>query len=173
MSRKKNQKYCATYTVERISGTKTLRTENTVWTDGEKYRAEISGDVEKTVICDSQRVKVMNHTRDTSAVMAMGEEFTVNSQTGVVDLEYFLDNAENELITANYAEAAGRISGNIIYVEFYYPKFNQLEQFYISADYGVVLAAQTLVDDVVTYRLSTQQFVEDYSSDGTMFDILD
>lgn len=170
---KPSVKYHAAFTVERFSGNEVIRTENDVWVSENKYRAEITGDVDKTIICDSQRVKIINSTRGTSKILEQCGDFTYNSQIGVVDMNYFLDNAENELITANYAESVGRTGGNLIYVEFYYPTFDQLEKFYISADYGVVLAAQSFTDDTLTYQLTTNHFTADFSTDETMFDIAD
>lgn len=168
-----NQDYYAVFTVERFSGANHHVTENTVWKNKNRYRAEISGDDNKVIISDASRVKITNKKLGTSNILENGGEFTCESQIGAVDISYFLDNADNQLIVASFAETAGRNGGNIIYVEFYYPDFDQLEKFYISADYGVVLAAETYTSDELTYRLTTQRFTPDYSSDETIFDIGD
>lgn len=169
----KNQDYYAVFTVERFSGDAEHITESTVWKNGERYRAEISGDDSRVIISDGSRVKITNNQRGTSNILENGGDFTCESQIGAVDISYFLDNADNELISASFARTVGRTGGNIIYVEFYYPDFDQLERFYISADYGVVLAAETYTADELTYRLTTQRLTPDYTSDETIFDITD
>lgn len=163
-------KYYAIFEVERFSSDASVTVKNTVWTSGAKYRVETVGDIKKTVICDGERVKIINADGDFKIIDAAGD-FSYADQTGLADIEYFTENAENELITARFAKLNGRGKDNIIYVEFYYPRFNQLEMFYVSADYGVVLAAQTYVDDQLTYRLTTSEFTADYSTDGTVFDV--
>ncbi len=167
---KTSDKYYAIFEVERFSDNQSITVKNTVWTSGTKYRVETVGDVKRTVICDGERVKIINADGDSKILNAAGD-FSYADQTGLADIEYFTENAENELINARFAKLSGRGKDNIIYVEFYYPRFNQLEMFYISVDYGVVLAAQTYVDDKLTYRLTTSEFTADYSIDGTVFDV--
>lgn len=169
---KTSEKYYAVFNVERFSDDATLKTKNTVWVSGKKYRAETTGDVKKTFISDGERLKIINANGDYNVVDAQSD-FSYFDQTGVADIEYFVGNAENELITARFAKMSGRGKDNIIYVEFYDPRFNQTERFYISADYGVVLAAETYIDDKLAYRLTADEFSADYSTDDTIFDVME
>lgn len=166
-----DKKYHAVFDIEHFYGDKTRVTHNSVQIDGEKYRIEISGDEDKTITCDGKQVKAVNNQYFTSGIVESSEAFSWNEQIGVVDIDYFLNNADNELIKASFAKSVGRQGGNIIYIEFYYPQLDQTEKFYISADYGIVLAAQTYMGQTLTYRLTTSSFTADYSSEDISFGV--
>ncbi len=168
---KSDKDFRAVFVIESFWEGASVRTENTVRKSGNKYHIDISGSENKTIICDGEKIKVTNNLRGTSDTFDADGDFTYTSQIGAADIAYFLENADNKLITARFAESVGKTSGNIIYIEFSYDKFNQLEKFYISADYGIVLAAETYIGDTLTYRLTTSEFTADYISDQSVFDI--
>ena len=168
---KQRENYYAVFTVERFSDGTAHTTQNTVWKSGEKYRVQISGAQDRLIICDGARVKLVNNESGAYNIVENSSDFTYESQTGIADIGYFLENAGNELAVARFAETAGRNSGNIIYIEFYYPDFDQLEKFYISADHGIVLAAETYMADRLSYRLTADSFTADYVSDPAVFEV--
>ncbi|MBE6689567.1 MAG: hypothetical protein E7588_09915 [Ruminococcaceae bacterium] len=165
------ENYYAVFTVERFSEGTVHTTDNTVWKSGDMYRVQTGGSQERLIICDGARVKLVNSVTGAYNIVENSSDFTYESQIGVADIDYFLENTDNELVSARFAETKGRTDGNIIYIEFYYPEFDQLEKFYISADHGIVLAAETYMADELSYRLTTDSFTADYASDPTMFEV--
>ena len=131
---------------------------------------ESEGNINKTYICDGENVKIINDTRESFRVFPAQEGFGYAEQIGVADVKYILENADSEFISARFARSSGiQNGGNIIYVEFYDEQFDRREEFYISADYGIILSAQTYIGDSLSYRLTTSEFIDGYTPDGTMF----
>ena len=168
------EKFYAVFTAEVFSGNESVSTQTKVWKNMEKYRTESQGDVNKTCICDGERVKITNDERATSGIYPVSESFSFSEEIGVADIRYILENAQNEIISVRFARTAGiQTGGNIIYAEFSDKDTGYREEFYISIDYGILLSAQTFMGDELIYRLTTNEFIADYVSDGTMFVIKD
>ncbi|MBQ9940384.1 MAG: hypothetical protein IJO74_02465 [Clostridia bacterium] len=164
------ENFYAVFNVERVSGNKSLSTQNKVWKSGDMYRVEIRGHEEKVILCNGEKIKTTNKKTAKSRIYPVTEQFSYAEQIGVADIKYILECSGNEFISAQFARTAGNITGgNIIFVEFYYKQLDMREEFYISADYGIVLSAQTYMGDALSYRLTTEEFVENYFADETMF----
>lgn len=168
------EKFYAVFTAEIFDGAESFATTTKVWKNNEKYRTETQGSVNKTYICDGERVKITNDDRFTSKIYPASEAFTFSEEIGVADINYILENAQNEIVSVRFARTAGiQTGGNIIYAEFFDSDTEYREEFYISIDYGILLSAQTFMGDELIYRLTTNEFIADYVSDGTMFVVKD
>lgn len=166
--------FYAVFTAESFSGSRTVSTKTKVWKNADRYRTESQGNMNKTCICDGKNVKITNDERATSAIYPVSGSFNYSEEIGVADIGYILENAQSKITSARFARTAGiQTSGNIIYAEFYDEKTDCREEFYISVDYGVILTAQSFIGDELVYRLTTNEFIKDYISDGTMFIIRD
>lgn len=162
--------FYAVFTAEVFSGDNSVSTRSKVWKNGVKYRTETQGSVNKTSVCDGEKIKITNDESATFQIYPVGEGFTFSEDIGVADIKYILENAQNDIISVRFARTAGiQTGGNIIYAEFYDKETEYREEFYISIDYGILLSAQTFMGDELIYRLTTNEFIADYVSDGTMF----
>jgi|GEM_PF-3521159 len=166
--------FYAVFTAEVFGGGESVATKTKVWKNEDKYRTETQGSVNKTTICDGEKIKITNDDRTTYGIYPVSGEFSFSEEIGVADINYILENAQNEIISVRFARTAGiQTGGNIIYAEFFDQETGYREEFYISIDYGILLSAQTFMGDELIYRLTTNEFIQNYVSDGTLFVIND
>lgn len=124
----------------------------------ENRRVELyapDGTLEKTVTENDGKVSV--RTVDGSADFSSGA-VSMFAEAGVPEVASFLENAGDDwtfsLVESDY--------GTLLYAEFLHEKgaYRQLEQYYISLDYAIVVRADCYENDVLVYSLNTTALYE-------------